>query len=105
MSVMGMKMDQFELPVCNKFKRKIVRGRLCFQVDVNDFKDQVEDKKIIENGLMLVMYYNEDKMIRDNIYEVDKPLSNDLSELHKKHDEEHEAMIYIETLGRVVVLA
>ena len=104
MSVMGVKIDQFELPVCNKFKQKIVRGRRCFQVDVNEFKDQVDDEKVVENGLMLVLDYNEDKMMRDNVHEVGTSLSNDLSELHRKHDDEHEAMIYIETLGRVVAL-
>ena len=104
MSVMGVKIDQFELPVCNKFKQKIVRGRRCFQVDVNEFRDQVDDEKVVENGLMLVMDYNEDKMVTDLIHELELSLSNDLSEIHKKHNEKQEAMIYIETLGRAVAL-
>ena len=104
MSVMGVKIDQFELPVCNKFKQKIVRGRRCFQVDVNEFKDQVDNEKVVDNGLMLVLDYNEGKLVRELPREPDPLLSNDLSELHKKHNEKQEAMIYIETIGRVVAL-
>ena len=73
-------------------------------MDVNEFRDQVDDKKVVENGLMLVLDYNEGKMVTDLPREPELSLSNDLSELHKKHNEKQEAMIYIETLGRAVAL-
>ena len=35
MSVMGVKIDQFDVPVCNSFRPKIVQDQLCYTVDPN----------------------------------------------------------------------
>ena len=59
---MGVKIDQFDLPICNKFKPIILRDQLCYQVDVNEFKDAVDVHKNMKNGLMFVMDYNKEKM-------------------------------------------
>ena len=36
MSVMGVKIDQFDVPVCNSFRPKIVQDQLCYTVDPNE---------------------------------------------------------------------
>ena len=63
MLVMGKKIDQFELPVCNKFKRMIANGQLCYTLDVNEFMDQIEIEKAMKTGLIFVMDYNDESMI------------------------------------------
>ena len=35
MSVMGVKSDQFDHPVCNSFRPKVIRDQLCYTVDPN----------------------------------------------------------------------
>ena len=42
MSVMGVKIEQFDVPVCNSFKAKIIRDQLCFQFDPNRYKDRID---------------------------------------------------------------
>ena len=40
MSAMGVKKDQFKVPVCNSFKAKILHDQLCYDVDLDKFKRQ-----------------------------------------------------------------
>ena len=36
MSVMGVKIDQFDVPVCKSFRPKIIQDQLCYTVDPNE---------------------------------------------------------------------
>ena len=42
MSVMGVKIDQFDVPVCNSFRPKILRDQLCYTVDPNEYKHKID---------------------------------------------------------------
>ena len=108
MSVMGEKIDLFDLPICTMFIPKILDGQLCYEVDVNEIKDKVDVQEAIKHGLMFMMDYNEDKMITDNSAEMNGPLEKDLHSQHefilRKVDETLAAKIYIETLGRTIAI-
>ena len=59
MSIMGVKIDQFDVPVCNSFRPKFSGDQLCFEVDPNYYKDKIDaDKKL---SLSLFIDYNEDR--------------------------------------------
>ena len=103
MSVMGVKIDQFELPVCNKFKPRVLKGQLCFQVDVNEFQDQIDMEKGMKKGLIIVMDYNFERVSTESGKAVDMALTYDLQNLQEMMDKSQDAMIYIETLGRVLL--
>ena len=60
MSVMGVKIDQFKVPVCNSFKAKIIRDQLCYDVDPNDYKDKLKSKE--KMSLSIFISYNEDRI-------------------------------------------
>ena len=63
MSVMGIKIDQFNIPICNSFKPKIIRDQLCYTVDPNEYKDKID----LEGDLSLTLFihYNEDRQLED----------------------------------------
>ena len=63
MSVMGIKMDQFDVPVCNSFRPIIVLDQLCYQVDPNEYKDKIDLKGDL--SLALFINYNEDRQMED----------------------------------------
>ena len=69
MSVMGVKIDQFDHPVCNSFRPKIVRDQLCYTVDPNEYKHKIDLKG--ELSLSLFIHYNEDRQIEDPEHSVD----------------------------------
>ena len=101
MSIMGEKISLFELPVCNMFRPKMVQGQLCYQVDVNEVKDQVDVQDAIKYGLIFLMDYNGDKMLTKN-YGDEGHLTNGLHKFLTENDEQLTAKIYVDTLGSTV---
>ena len=61
MSVMGVKIDQFNVPVCNSFRPNIVMDQLCYTVDPNNYKDRINLKGDLSFSLFI--NYNEDREI------------------------------------------
>ena len=97
MEIMGTNIPHFSVPVCNKFKRIVLDGRLCYQVDVNEFKDQVDAKKLRIHGLVFLMDYNEDRLGLDTSTDLETSAVRDF--LHHRDDKKKDAMIYFQTLG------
>ena len=78
MSVMGVKIDQFDIPVCNSFRPKTIKDQLCYTVDPNEYKDRIDLKGDL--SLSLFINYNEDRemasekndiMAEDNVIRID----------------------------------
>ena len=44
MSVMGVKIDKFDVPFCNSFRPKIIQDQLCYSVDPNNYKEKIDLK-------------------------------------------------------------
>ena len=78
MYVMGIKMDQFDDPVCNSFRPIIVLDQLCYQVDPNEHKHKIDLRGDL--SLLLFINYNEDReiimekndiMAKDNVIRIE----------------------------------
>ena len=97
MSVVGMTLDGFDLPICDKFRPKMLEGQLCYQIDVNEVKDQVDANNALKHGLIFAMDYNEDRMIQEGTVKSEEPTY--LNEILGKKYDSFGAHIYIESLG------
>ena len=82
---MGVKIDQFDVPVCNSFRPKIISNQLCYTVDPSKYKDKITLKQ--ELSLALFINYNEDKEIV----------------LEKRETIPEDDTIIIETIGRYII--
>ena len=99
MSVMGETVPNFGIPVCNKFKPTILKGQLCYQVDINQVKNQVDRNKMMSHGLVFMMDYNTDRNGLDLSSDFLANVHQDLFDMQTVNTNNEEAMIYIETLG------
>jgi len=63
MSAMGVKIDQFDVPVCNSFQAKLMNDQLCYEVDLNTFSNKKNFEKELEIGLNFLIDYNEDRQM------------------------------------------
>ena len=61
MSSMGVKVEQFDVAVCNSFQAKILNDQLCYEVDLNKFSNKHNREKELEMGFNFIMDYNEDR--------------------------------------------
>ena len=62
MSAVGIKIDQFDAPVCKIFKAKLVEDQLCYEVDPNNYIDK-SIKDASQFDLLLIIDYNEDRQL------------------------------------------
>ena len=71
MSAMGVKIDQFDVPVCNSFQAIILKDQLCYEVDPNLYKSffTAEDLKY---ELKLYIDVNNDRQAtsRDSVFKM-----------------------------------
>ena len=92
---LGVKHEKFSMPICNKFQAKMLNGQRCYQLDLQDVKDNIAFNKGELNGLTFMMDYSEDKMINTP--------STSLKSLEKNIEgaiSTKEATIYVDTLGQ-----
>ena len=96
MESMGIKNDQFDVPVCNSFIPRILNDQLCYEVDLNKFSFKKE--KEVKLGLNLLIDYNEDRQVTfDRKIEVSElDLTNSLVE----SNQDQHAFIYLDTVGK-----
>ena len=78
LSVMGVKIDQFDVSVCDSFRPKIIKDQMCYTVDPNKYKHKIDLKGDL--SLSLFINYNEDRelvfekndiMAEDNVIRID----------------------------------
>ena len=63
MDAMGTKVEGFKYSVCNSFEEKILNDQLCYEVDLEKFKDRDNINNQLQKGLILILDYNEDRQI------------------------------------------
>ena len=61
MSALGVKIDQFDVPVCNSFQAKILNDQLCYEVDVNEIISKPFTANDLKLGLALLIDENWDR--------------------------------------------
>ena len=96
---MGVKIDEFDNPVCSSFKAKILNNALCYEVDLENYKIHDKLEKQLKLGLVFFMDYNEDKqLIMDESVE---GAEGDVSrgEIIDGSNEDENAFIYLDTIG------
>ena len=103
-SWVGKKVSEFELSVCNSFRKTLLKGQLCYTLDVNQLRREKFSSEDFRLGLTLLLDYNEDRMISNNTYAGTGSGQQDDSEnnLVKNivdFEELHKAYINIETLS------
>ena len=102
MSAMGVKIEQFDHPVCNSFQAKILNDQLCYEVDLNSYSDKNNIAQELGLGLNFFMDYNEDRKV--NFYQ---NIENERIGLSSSmvHAQPHKhASIYLDTIGKTYLV-
>ena len=99
MSSMGVKIDLFEVPVCNSFQDKVLNDQLCYEVDLNKYSDEYNIHKQLKLGFAFLMDYNEDRqvVIQDDTKIIG--MGRSMLESFVESNENQHALIYLDTIG------
>ena len=94
---MGVRIDQFDVPVCNSFQAKMLKDQICYEVDPNQFKTHSIENDL-ELGLAFFMDYNEDRQV--SFYESSIVVKNEsLGSKFDGFNDDENAFIYLNTIG------
>ena len=101
MSAVGVRINQFNIPVCNSFQDRILNDQLCYEVDLNRFSNKNNIKNELKLGFNFILDYNEDRQVTFNKQSNDK-MDRDTSMAVKvvKSDDNQYASIYLNTVGK-----
>ena len=97
MTAVGVKIDEFGLPVCNSFQAKILNDQLCYEVDLNKFSVNIERE--LKTGFTFVMDYNVDRQISFEEMILTKDHFS-LGNIVAESDYVYHAFIYLDTIGK-----
>ena len=92
MKIMGKKINGFDDPVCDSFEAKIRNDQLCYEIDLEKFKDQKRIKEQLKSGLVLFLDYNLER--QSETYNPQKVI--------KLESEEKDVHIYLDTISKQV---
>ena len=87
MEAMGTKANGYDDYICSSFEPVVRNDQLCYEVDLEKYKDKDNIEKQLDSGLVLILDYNEDRQIID---------------VKKSAKENREtASIYVETISTI----
>ena len=101
MSSLGVKIKEFHIPVCNSFIPKLFHDKICYQIDLEQYRDNPNIETQLKKGLVFIMDYNEDRQVFDYNFE-----TTPHSGLFDRIDEtkvNSDAIIFLRTLGKGIV--
>ena len=93
MKSMGKYMEEFPDPVCDSFEAKIRNDQLCYEVDLDKYKDENKIKEQLKSGLVLLLDYNLER--QSEMYNPKK--------VHKldSYENENDFIIYLDTISKL----
>ena len=91
MKSMGRKLDGFNDHVCDGFEAKIRNDQLCYEVDLEKYKDEINIKEQLESGLVLILDYNLERQSVTYNPEI----------LHGVGSDENNGHIYLDTISKL----
>ena len=99
MSALGNKIDELMMPVCNIFEAKVYNDQLCYEVDLELFKDKLDIEIQLRRGLFLVLDFNEERQFYIETEDDKKAIKNELKNLIEDEEVSGSVQIHLDTLG------
>ena len=90
---MGTEINGFNSPVCDSFEAKIRNDQLCYEIDLEKYKDTNKIKEHLKSGLVLLLDYNLER--QSEMYDPKKVIKSGSEENEK------DVQIYLETISKL----
>ena len=100
MSVVGVKIDLFDDPVCTSFQDKILNDQLCYEVDLNRVSNKSNIAKELELGFYFIMDYNEDRQVSILSTSAGEEGRSGMGAHFLESDKNQHAFIFLDTIGK-----
>ena len=96
MKILGIESEKFKAPVCNSFKAKVRNDQLCYQIDLEAYKDMTNIEKQLKEGLVLIVDKNVDRQLSHKIENKD---NEETEGFFLRSDDHNSFQIHLETIS------
>ena len=103
MDLIGEKFNNFQVPVCSLFRKKIFSGQVCFEADLNQFKNKIDWKRAIKQGFSFIIDTNDEYDVKNLLQRnSQRRLENNLgfNSFHKNEDD-HKFAVMLKTIMEI----
>ena len=102
MSVVGVRTKMFDQPVCNSFEARIINDQVCYELDIQKYRNKDNIDKELKLGLTFILDYNKDRQVTYNEMPNIADDEDDTLVSSKVDSEKTEnAVVSIDTIGRI----
>ena len=91
----------FSLPVCTSFKKRLLNGQLCYQIDVNTLVNETTAAGLQRGGLALLVDANAEYDLNTFRKAPEEDIFDDFTEEFFEAEESEKIMIHIETISKI----
>ena len=91
---LGTNHEDFPIPVCDKFRAKVKNNQVCYELDLEQLKNEENIEDQLKTGLVLILDYNEDRQLKKT-----NELYSKVTENLFIQDDEIVAKIYLDTIS------
>ena len=104
MSSVGIKVKEFNSPICNSFETKVLNNQLCYEMDLAKYSNEDNIHQELKSGLVFMMDYNQDRQVQtiNECPPAKKDFENawfDNFNPDGEADKDNHAFIYLDTIG------
>ena len=104
MSLVGRNVDHFQAPVCTAFRERVVNDQLCYGIDVNGLRDDLDWEEALQSGLSLVLDTNQEYDVR-NLLTEDGNIGTEALDILNPYDNiqlQEKFAIFLNTISKVI---
>ena len=105
MDLIGEKLSDFQVPVCSLFRKKIFSGQVCYEADLNRFKNKIGSdwKRALKKGLSLFIDTNDEYDVK-NLFQRKSPrrLENNVElDIFIENEDDHKFAVILKTISEI----
>ena len=103
MDLIGKKLSQFQVPFCSLFRAKIFSGQVCYEADLNQFKNKIDWKTALKKGLSFIIDTNDEYDVK-NLLQRKSPtrLENNLVfNSFKETEDDNKFAVMLKTISEI----
>ena len=98
---LGQMIHNFNIPVCNSFKPRLLNDNLCYEIDLNNIRNKGTIKEDIKSGFVFIMDFNEDRQVINSDNFTKKEQDGFVQVIKDLEHENNHATIHLNTIGKV----
>ena len=106
MEIFGEEFSNFHVPVCRLFREKIVNGQLCYEADLNQYRDRVNWKEALSSGFNLIIDTNDEYDVKNIIQKkasAGKKMGKAFN-VFKTKEEDNSFTVLLKTISMTMIL-